>query len=160
GKGIVETTSDFGAQGTPPSHPDLLDYLASRLIEEDWSLKWLHREILFSAAYRQQSRVADPTDRRSSIDPENRLLSHMNRRRLDIEAWRDAVLMSTGDLDRTLGGPPRELSDGGNHRRTVYGRVNRYDLNDVLRLYDFPDPLGHSPGREPTTTALQQLFVL
>lgn len=84
----------------------------------------------------------------------------MNRRRLDIEAWRDSLLVASGELDRRIGGPPVELTSSKNAQRTIYGKVNRYDLDDVLRLHDFPDPLGHSPGRLPTTTPLQALFVL
>ena len=84
----------------------------------------------------------------------------MNRRRLDVEAWRDAMLAVTGSLDRSVGGPPQDLADAKNHRRTVYGTVKRRELNDLLRLHDFPDPVGHSPNRVPTTTPLQQLFTL
>jgi hypothetical protein len=157
GRGLVDTASNFGAQGARPTHPELLDDLAARFIESGWSLKWLHREILLSAAYRQQSRRIDAADK---IDPENRLLWRMNRRRLDVEAWRDAMLAASGALDRTVGGPPSDLADVGHHRRTLYGIVQRRDLNDLLRLYDFPDPNTHSARRDQTTTPLQQLFVL
>ncbi len=157
GQGIVRTPSDFGAQGERPTHPELLDDLAARFIENGWSLKWLHREIMLSAAYRQSSA---PGDEAFAVDPENRLLWRMNRRRLDIEAWRDAMLVAAGNLDPALGGPARELADAANDRRTVYGKVGRDEMNDMLRLYDFPEPSAHSPGRDLTTTPLQQLFVL
>jgi hypothetical protein len=157
GAGLVETPSNFGAQGARPSHPQLLDDLAARFMANAWSVKWLHREILLSAAYRQTS-AHDPA--RHTADPANRWLWRMNRRRLEVEAWRDAVLAVSGSLRRERGGPSLDLGDPKNHRRTLYGTVTRRDLNDLLRLYDFPDPTAHSPGREPTTTALQQLFVL
>jgi hypothetical protein len=156
GRGIVETPSDFGAQGAPPTHPELLDDLAARFIESGWSLKWLHRELMLSAAYQQSSTVTS----NEAADPENRWLWRMNRRRLEVEAWRDAMLAAAGELDESLGGAAGNLSDVAYRRRTVYGRVDRYEVDDLLRLHDFPDPAGHSPGRDPTTTALQQLYVL
>ena len=157
GRGLVDTPSDFGSQGSRPTHPELLDDLAARFIEHGWSIKWLHREILLSAAYRQSSRHDAA---KFAIDPENRWLWRMPRRRLEIEPWRDAMLAATGALERRIGGPAIDLKDAGNHRRTIYGKVDRYDLNEMLRIHDFPDPLAHSPARPPTTTALQQLFVL
>jgi cytochrome c553 len=157
GRGLVDTPSNFGTQGSRPTHPQLLDDLAARFIEAGWSLKWLHREILLSATYRQQSRRIDEPHQ---IDPENRLLWRMNRRRLDVEAWRDAMLASSGALDRTLGGAPADLASVEHRRRTIYGLVQRRELNDLLRLYDFPDPNSHSARRDQTTTPLQQLFVL
>jgi hypothetical protein len=157
GQGLVDTPSNFGVQGSPPSHPELLDDLAARFVAAGWSLKWLHRELMLSAAY-QRSSLSD--EMASAADPANRLLWRMNRRRLEVEAWRDAMLSVTGELDPAVGGPAVELSDAANRRRTLYGIVKRRELNDLLRLYDFPDPTGHSPGRENTTTPLQQLFVL
>jgi len=157
GRGLVDTTSDFGTQGERPSHPELLDDLTRRFIDGGWSLKQLHREILLSAAYRRSSTF---DARGAAVDPDNRLLWRMNRRRLDIEAWRDALLAAGGNLDRTPGGPPVDLTAAGNTRRTLYGRIDRSDPDDVLRLFDFPDPSAHAPSRAPTTTPLQQLFVL
>ncbi|HEX5272134.1 MAG TPA: DUF1553 domain-containing protein [Gemmataceae bacterium] len=157
GAGIVETPSDFGSQGARPSHPELLDDLAARFMENGWSLKWLHREIMLSATYRQDSSVREPINR---IDPDNRLLGRMNRRRLEVEAWRDAMLAATGTLSLTTGGPSRELGDPGNDRRTLYGTVTRRELSDLLRLHDVPDATTHSAGRVPSTTPLQGLFVL
>jgi hypothetical protein len=120
-------------------------------------LKWLHREIMLSAAYRQASH---PRTDGQEADPANRLLWRMNPRRLDIEAYRDALLQAAGRLDLTLYGPsvhPEESS-----RRTVYARIGRVSLNSqpLLAMYDFPEPFEHSPGRTLTTTPLQQLFVL
>jgi hypothetical protein len=157
GRGLVETPSDFGFQGDRPSHPELLDDLAARLIENGWSLRWLHREILLSATYRQSSAA---TESQRRLDPENRWLGRMNRQRLDAEAYRDAILAVAGTLDPAVGGPARDLSEAGNTRRTLYGTIKRRELNDFLRLNDVPDPVAHSPARLPTTTPLQQLFTL
>jgi hypothetical protein len=157
GQGLVDTPSNFGAQGSAPSHPELLEDLAARFVAAGWSLKWLHRELMLSAAYQRSS---IPHESGQAADPDNRLLWRMNLRRLEVEAWRDAMLAVTGQLNLAVGGPAVELNDAANHRRTLYGLVKRRELNDLLRLYDFPDPTGHSPGRENTTTPLQQLFVL
>jgi hypothetical protein len=120
-------------------------------------LKWLHRQIMLSATW-QQSGQGDAL--LEAADPDNRLLGRMTRRRLEIEPWRDAILSVSGSLDRRAGGAPSELADPGHSRRTLYGTVTRRDLADVLRLFDFPDPTAHSPGRIDTTTPLQQLYVL
>ena len=84
----------------------------------------------------------------------------MNRRRLEVEAWRDAMLAVSGQLDLEIGGAPENLSNAGNHRRTIYGKIDRRDLEPVLQINDFPDPDSHSPAREETITPLQQLFIL
>jgi hypothetical protein len=157
GKPLVATPSDFGAQGELPTHPELLDDLAARFVKNRWSLKWLHREILFSATYRQASQ---PRGDGMKIDPSNRLLWRMNPRRLDIEAYRDNILQAGETLDLTLGGPSTDLDQPGNRRRTVYARVSRGRVNPLLQLYDFPEATQHSPSRETTTTPLQQLFVM
>jgi hypothetical protein len=157
GRDLVDTPSDFGAQGSRPSHPQLLDDLAARFVAHGWSLKWLHREMMLSAAYRQAS-AYDP--RKNAVDPDNRWLWRMNRQRLEVEAWRDAMLAVTGTLNPHVGGPSQDLGNPQNRRRTLYGTVTRRDLNDMLRLNDVPDPATHSPARVPTTTPLQQLFVL
>lgn len=157
GKGLVRTPSDFGSQGDPPSHPELLDHLASELIRHDWSLKWLHREIVLSATYRQSS-VTHPDG--TVVDPANRLLWRMNRRRLEVEMLRDAMLAASGKLDRQQGGPAFDLQDISQRRRTLYGQIARRDLDRVLRLFDFPEPTSHAPHRVQTTTPLQQLFLL
>ena len=155
GRGLVPTLSNFGIQGERPSHPELLDDLAARFVAQDWSLKWLHREILLSAAYQQSSSAASREQ-----DPDNVWLARMALRRLDIEGWRDAMLSATDELDLRIGGPSADLLKLDNRRRTFYGTVKRRELTDLLRLHDFPDPVSHVASREPTTTPLQQLFVL
>src|SRR6185312_9653448 len=122
GKPLVATPSDFGAQGDKPTHPQLLDDLAARFIQNGYSLKWLHREIMLSATYQQSSQ---PRDDALHADPSNYLLWRMNPRRLDIEAYRDCLLQASGSLDDQLYGPSLDLDQSDNNRRTVYGRVSR-----------------------------------
>ena len=95
-----------------------------------------------------------------AVDADNRLLWRMNRRRLDVEPWRDAMLAVSGNLDRALGGVSQHLDEAANRRRTLYGFVSRHKLNELLRLFDFPDPNITSDRRASTTVPLQQLFVL
>lgn len=123
GAGLVRTPSDFGVKGERPTHPELLDWLASRFIEEDWSVKKLHRTIMLSAVYQQAS---DGEPRAMQEDPENRLLTRMNRCRLDYEALRDSLLFVSGQLDETLHGPPVDITaPGSSKRRTVYAFIDR-----------------------------------
>jgi hypothetical protein len=157
GKALVGTPSNFGHLGERPTHPELLDYLACRLVESGWSLKTLHREIMLSAVYQLSS---EASEKNAGTDADNRWLWRMNRRRLDIEAWRDSMLAVSGKLDRTPGGPTTNLSAGSNFRRTVYAKISRNDLNQLLRLFDFPDPNITSERRNETTVPQQQLFVL
>src|SRR5437763_9219949 len=113
---LVSSPSDFGVRSTPPSHPELLDWLAAKFMEDGWSLKTLHRHIVLSATY-QQASFDRPEARK--IDPENRLYWRANRRRLDLEAMRDALLVAAGRLDRTIGGRPVDIvNDAKNARRT------------------------------------------
>jgi hypothetical protein len=157
GRGLVPTPSEFGPAGEAPTHPALLDDLAARFVANGWSLKWLHREILDSATWRQSSRASAEAKAR---DPQNRLYSPMSQRRLDIESWRDAMLSATGELDLKPGGEPFALEDPKATRRTVYGLVKRRELDEMLRIHDFPDPITHSSTRTETATPLQQLFSL
>ena len=153
GEPMVSTPSDFGTRSTPPSHPDLLDDLASRLMDSGWSLKALHRQIVLSRTYRQSS--ADRADARR-VDPEDRLLWRYPRRRLDFEAMRDALLAVAGRLDGTMGGRPVDVAgDAANCRRTVYGMVDRQSLPTVFRAFDFASP-DQSAERRPRTTVPQQ----
>jgi hypothetical protein len=157
GFGLVRTPSNFGHLGDRPTHPELLDSLSVQFMDSGWSLKSLHRDIMLSATYQQSSSYRPDG---GEIDPENRLLWRMNRRKLEVEPWRDAMLAVTGELDRTVGGPAVDLASGGNRRRTVYAFISRHQLNDLLRLFDFPDPNITSDRRSITTVPLQQLFVL
>src|SRR6185295_4275334 len=122
-----------------------------------WSLKWLHHEIMLSAAYRQSSH---PRPDGIAADPSNTLLWRMNPRRLDVEAYRDNLLQISGDLESKTPALSFDLDAADNHWRTVYGRVNRGRLNPLLAMYDFPDPMMTAPRRELTISPLQQLFVM
>jgi hypothetical protein len=158
GKGLVRTPSDFGMRSDPPSHPELLDYLAGRFMAEGWSIKQLHRLILLSSAY-QQSSIASADAQR--IDVENRLLSHMNRRRLDFEGMRDALLFVSGRIDLRMGGPAVEMFEGKmSNRRSVYGFIDRQNLPGLLRTFDFANPDASNPQRFETTVPQQALFLL
>jgi hypothetical protein len=158
GRGIVPTASNFGSLGERPTHPELLDDLAVRFVENGWSFKWLHREIVLSATYRQSSR-ADAKTR--AADADNLLLGRMPRRRLGVEGWRDAVLAAAGRLDTAeVGGKSIDPLDPKGTRRTVYSQVSRLELNRFLALFDFPDPNATAERRAETTTPLQKLFVL
>ncbi len=157
GRPLVATPSNFGALGSPPTHPELLDDLAVRFMDQGWSMKWLEREIVLSAAYGQSS-VIDP--HKSSIDPENKLIWRVPRRRLGIEAFRDALLFVSGRLEQRVGGESMQPDDPESRRRTLYSEVSRMDLNPLLARFDFPDPNSHSAKRFETTTPLQKLFLL
>jgi hypothetical protein len=194
GAGFVRTPSDFGLRSEPPSHPELLDYLAATFMEEGWSIKKLHRQIMTSAVYQQSSsairppappplrtggpggvgrisdlgfRISELADPKSEtaipksapvVDPENRLLSKMPRRRLDFEALRDSLLAVAGTLDTTAGGPSVALA--GSNRRTVYGFIDRLALPGLLRTFDFPSPDATCAQRDQTTVAPQALYLL
>ena len=156
GNGLVTTTSNFGQLGTPPTHPALLDDLAVRFMENGWSIKQLIREIVLSSTYQQDSRN---TNSNKAIDPTNNYLWRMNRRRLSVEQWRDSILAASGNLDR-IGGKSLELSDANNNRRTIYSRISRKKLNDMLMQFDYPDANVHASTRSNTTTAVQKLFII
>jgi hypothetical protein len=155
---LVETPSDFGLRSEPPTHPELLDYLAATLVENNWSLKSIQRLILTSAAYQQAS--ADRPEGRQ-IDPENRLVWRMNRKRLDFESLRDALLAASGQLDGAVGGPAVDLFEQPwPKRRTIYGRIDRQNLPNLFRTFDFASPDTHSPQRYTTTVPQQALYML
>jgi Protein of unknown function (DUF1553)/Protein of unknown function (DUF1549) len=156
GRPLVGTPSNFGHQGDRPTHPELLDDLAVRFMDGGWSVKALVREMALSSTFRQK---ADAGPAAMACDPSNQWLGRMNRRRLTVEMWRDAVLKVAGNLEPE-GGPSLELDDPKNLRRTVYARVSRLKLNDVLMEFDYPDANVHSAKRAVTTTPMQKLFVL
>ena len=157
GEGLVRTVSNFGRMGEKPSHPELLDYLASRFIENGWSMKKLHREIMLSATYQLSS---DGNATNLALDGDNRLLWRVNRQRLDAESMRDTLLSVAGELDHTAAGKPTPLEDIQNRRRSVYGFVSRRKLDGTLALFDFPNPNLSAEKRTTTATPLQQLFFL
>ncbi len=158
GAGLVRTPSDFGLRSDPPTHPELLDYLAARFVEEGWSVKALHRLIMLSRTYQQDS--ADNPDY-ALKDPENRLLWKVSRSRLDFEALRDSFLAVSGRLDLQVGGRPVELTTAPfSGRRTVYGFIDRQNLPGLFRTFDFASPDATNPQRFTTTVPQQALFLL
>ncbi len=158
GAGIVRTPGDFGLRGEPPTHPELLDYLARRFMAEGWSIKKLHRLLMLSSVYQQQSQ--DDLLCREK-DPENLLWWKMNRRRLDWESFRDELLSVSGQLDLTLGGTSVDLfTQPLSKRRTVYGFIDRQELPSLLRTFDFASPDSSTPQRHQTTVPQQALFMM
>ena len=162
GAGLVTTPSDFGVRAMPPSHPELLDWLAKTFVEQGWRTKDLHRQILLSATYQQESRIDDPATLKTAmeIDPQNRLLWRMNPRRLGFEELRDSYLAVSGDLDPQAGGRATDLFKGDHRRRTIYGLIDRQFLPGVLRMFDFANPDLHTPQRSETTVPQQALFLM
>jgi hypothetical protein len=158
GQGLVRTPSDFGTRGEPPTHPELLDWLAATFMDEGWSVKKLHKLILLSNTYRQAS---DGNDRTARLDPENRLLARMNRQRLDFEAMRDGLLAAAGPLDAARGGPAVELTRAPfSRRRSVYGFIDRQNLPGLFRTFDFASPDASTAQRYTTTVPQQALFLM
>ncbi|MBX9579203.1 MAG: PSD1 and planctomycete cytochrome C domain-containing protein [Gemmataceae bacterium] len=154
GQGLVRTPSDFGTRADPPTHPEMLDWLAARFVADGWSVKKLHRVIMLSATYRQASLPA-------TADIENKLLGRQNRRRLDFEALRDSLLVAAGRLDSAPGGRPVELFEAPYPtRRTVYGLIDRSNLPGTFRVFDVASPDQHSPQRFQTTVPPQALYLL
>ncbi len=158
GKGLVRTPGDFGVKGEPPTHPELLDWLATKFMADGWLLKQLHRTIMLSAVYQQTS---DERPDAALADPENRLVWKMNRRRLDFEAMRDSLLACAGELDLQMGGRGVELAAPPfATRRAVYGTIDRQNLPGVFRTFDFATPDQSSPQRFVTTVPQQALFMM
>jgi hypothetical protein len=162
GEPLVATPSDFGRRGNPPTHPELLDYLASQLQRNGWSLKWLHRQIVLSSTYRQSSHVDENiANAAMQVDPENRLLWRMNRQRLDLEAMRDTILQHASQLDNRFGGRPQSpIPDATMQRRTVYNLVDRQSLPGMYRTFDFASPDLSNERRPRTMVPQQALFAL
>jgi mono/diheme cytochrome c family protein len=170
GTGIVDTPSDFGANGTLPTHPELLDWLSQRLIEHDWSLKNLHRSMLTSQAFRQSSK---PNPQGLSIDADSRLLWRFPPRRLEAEAIRDSMLIASGVIDYRMGGPgfylqrveqdnvyryfPKEKVGPAEYRRMVYLTRIRQEQDPVFGAFDCPSGNQVVPKRPRSNTPLQSL---
>ncbi|WP_165228595.1 PSD1 and planctomycete cytochrome C domain-containing protein [Aquisphaera insulae] len=157
GRGLVGTSSDFGRLGDRPSHPELLDWLATEFVANGWSLKHVHRLIVTSTAYRQAA--GHPrADLARKVDPENRLLWHWSTRRLEVEPIRDAMLAASGELDlAAMGGP---ASDPAAPRRTVYTRVMRNTRDPLGEAFDGPDGSITTPRRDVTVTPIQALLMI
>ena len=173
GVGLVSTTENFGVLGTPPSHPELLDYLARWFVESGWSLKALHRLILSSSTYQMASQHSD-AQRAMSIDPENRLLWRFEMQRLSAEQLRDSILFTSDMLDLRLGGKSVPLRNRQfvfdhtsidhtkyeSHRRTVYLPIIRNHLFTLFEQFDFPDPTMPIGDRQTTTVSPQMLLLM
>ena len=157
GQGLIETPSNFGTLGERPSHPELLDALASRLIQNDWSLKQLIREIVRSNVYQQSSQSRDDG---MQLDAANRFYWRMSPKRLSIESYRDTVLLVCGSLEQRVGGRSVQPDSPDATRKTLYSEVSRMDLNPMLARFGFPDPNAHCAKRAEVTTPLQKLFLL
>jgi hypothetical protein len=158
GFGIVRTPSDFGTRGDPPTNPELLDYLAIHFMQGGWSIKNLHRLIMLSATYQMSSMASAAALER---DPQNLLLSHFNRQRLDFEATRDALLAVSGKLDATLMGRSVDISgEAPVPRRSIYAFIDRQNLPGLFRNFDFASPDATCPRRFTTTVPQQALFMM
>lgn len=161
GRGLVDTPSDFGVRTPPPSHPELLDYLAAEFMDEGWSIKRIHRLIVTSRTYRQSSAELGTRNSELAKDPENRLLWRMNRRRVELEAMRDAMLAVAGRLDLKEFGRPVDIwKTPYSARRTVYGYIDRQDLPGVFGVFDFANPDVTIDQRPRTTVPQQALFAM
>jgi hypothetical protein len=158
GQGLVTSPDDFGVRAEPPSHPELLDYLASRFVEDGWSMKAMHRLLILSATYQQSS---DDNPRQAQLDPGNRSYWQMNRRRLDFEALRDTVLYLGGRLDLTPGGPGVRLdAEPYPTRRSVYAYIDRTRLPSMFQAFDFVNPDLTTGLRSETIIPQQALFMM
>jgi hypothetical protein len=158
GRGLTGTSSDFGRMGEPPSHPELLDWLATELVARGWQLKPLHRMMVTSSAYRQTSeRNQRDLALGQRIDPENRLLWKRAVERLDAEEIRDSMLAASGELDPAIGGPSVPTT---RPRRTVLTRVVRNSRDLFLEAFDAPDGNSTTPRRNTTTAATQALLLI
>jgi hypothetical protein len=153
GKGLVSTPNDFGTTGQKPTHPELLEWMASELVAQDWRLKPMHKQIMTSQTYMQSGRSVD--DPRSKLDPDNLLWWHRSPRRLEAEAIRDSMLAVSGLLDRRMYGPG--TLDANMKRRSVYFFIKRSQLIPMMMLFDWPEHLVSIGQRQSTTIAPQAL---
>ena len=174
GEGLVRTPDNFGALGERPTHPELLDWLATRFVRDGWSLKKLHRLIVLSATYQQAVTPAPAKVNAASVDPDNRLLSHFNRRRLDAEAIRDSILAVAGTLDQTGGGSllnsknfdyvtndqSGSRTQYNSLRRSIYLPVIRNNVFDFFQTFDFVEPHVPNGKRACTVVAPQALYLM
>ena len=156
GTGIVDTPSNFGFNGERPVHPELLEYLADLFVKNGLSIKKLHREIMLSSVYQLSAESSQPNYDKDSA---NRLYWRANRRRMDVEQIRDSLLATSGALDKKIGGPSEALTPQST-RRTLYGKVSRYKLDEFLQLFDFPSPNISAEQRYATNVPLQRLFFM
>jgi hypothetical protein len=156
GKPLVRTTSNFGATGERPTHPELLDDLAVRFVQNGWSVKQLVREMVMSATYRQSSAGSAAN---AQLDEANENLWRMERRRLSIEGYRDAMMSVAGTLS-LAGGPSQDVQTAAGGKRTLYSPVSRRELNKTLALFDYPDANVHAARRSGSVTPTQKLFVM
>ena len=156
GSGIVDTPSNFGFNGERPVHPELLEYLADFFLRNGMSIKRLHREIMLSSVYQLSN---ESIKANYDKDSANRLYWRANRRRMDVEQIRDSLLAASGALDKKIGGPSEVLTPQST-RRTLYGKVSRYKLDDFLQLFDFPSPNISAEQRYATNVPLQRLFFM
>jgi hypothetical protein len=156
GKPLARTTSNFGAMGDKPTNAELLDDLSLRFMQNSWSVKRLMRELVMSATYRQSSSGSAAN---AQLDEANETLWRMERRRLGIESWRDAIMASAGTLSLE-GGRSQNLDAGTHHQRTIYSQVSRRELNKTLMLFDYPDANVHAARRTTSSTPTQKLFVM
>jgi hypothetical protein len=158
GRALVKTPGDFGLQAEPPTHPELLDWLASALMQRNWSTKKLVRDIVLSRTYQQSS--SDRAEA-SQGDPDNIWLWRANQRRRDFESMRDAMLVASGQLDSATGGRAVNLSSKPfTARRTIYGYVDRVNIDPLFTTFDFPSPDIASTERSQTLVPQQALFAL
>jgi hypothetical protein len=156
GKPLARTTSNFGAMGDKPTHPELLDDLAIRFVRDGWSVKRLVRELVMSATYRQSSSGSLAN---AQLDEANENMWRMERRRLSVEAYRDAMMSAAGTLS-SEGGKSQNIETATVQKRTVYAQVSRRELNKTLMLFDYPDANVHAARRTASTTPTQKLFVM
>ncbi|MFK5923821.1 MAG: DUF1553 domain-containing protein [Verrucomicrobiota bacterium] len=154
GQGIVPTTDNFGRLGEKPSHPQLLDYLATRFVEKGWSIKDMIRFMVTSESWQLSS---DRSQKSQTIDPDNRLLAHANIRRLDAEAIRDSLLLVSNQLDPKMFGP---ASGGKGKRRSIYVQIRRNSLDPFLAVFDAPVPFATKGRRDSTNVPAQSLTLL
>ena len=154
GKGIVGTPNDFGAQGDPPTHPELLEFLANTLVRAEWKLKPLHRMIMLTDTYQQSHEI---TPENFAIDPTNKFLWHYQPQRLESESIRDALLAAGGNLDTTMFGPSVLENSV---RRSVYLRVKRSELLPMMTMFDAPEPTQSIGARSVTTVPTQSLVMM